>query len=119
MADPNEARTRREFLERAAAETREPDAARRMRDGASGDDGSLDDLDATSEQLAESGERLLEMRDALRERERELNRTGALAHDVAQGASALQADARRTADDVRAIPVEDNRTGDDGLDRHG
>jgi signal transduction histidine kinase len=107
MADPNDARTRREFLEEAAAETREPDSAMQLRTdgrdaGGGSDDGVLRDAADT---LAQSGARLRDTGEALRERERELERTRELAGDLAQRAKSLRADTAQTLENARAVPT--------------
>lgn len=119
MADPNAARDREEFLRQAAEETREPEAARRMRvaDEDSGDARSRRDdgmaLRETADSLAETRERLRDTGSGLQKREQELERTGALARDLAQRAAELRADTAQTIEAARDIPVPLEQPGED------
>jgi vacuolar-type H+-ATPase subunit I/STV1 len=121
MADDNQARAN----ERAAAETREPERAARVRadDDATTrarQDATGEDIEAAARTLEENQRRLRETRDALHATGRDLSRTGEVARDVAANASTLRADAERIAEQVREVPlVREEPGGDEGGGRSG
>jgi hypothetical protein len=108
MADPRDARDRREFLEQAAAETREPERAMRLRTDDSGTVGAGDtrsELNEAADRLDANRSRLRATGSALDERGDDLRRTRSMTDDVAARAESLRADTQRAADQVRATRV--------------
>ena len=92
MADRDDDWRNTRSPEEAAADTREPERAARIRaeddeDTRRRQDETAANLRAAAEALEDNREGLRETRGALRESERDLRRTGELARDVAEGAA--------------------------------
>jgi hypothetical protein len=110
--------------EEAAADTREPERAARMRieddeDTRARQAGAAEGLRAAEVALDDSASDLRDSGEALKARDRELERTGELVRRVAEGAEALLADTARTLDAVRADNArraQAARAGQDGQD---
>jgi hypothetical protein len=97
-------------LEQAAADTREPTEATRLRaedddDTRRRQDRTEEGLRAAADSLEDNREGLRESRGALSARERELERTSELARDVAEGAADLRDETAEAARQVHDVPT--------------
>ncbi|HYD54984.1 MAG TPA: hypothetical protein VEA99_20275 [Gemmatimonadaceae bacterium] len=99
-------------IEEAAAETREPSEARRIRAEDHAEtrewlDEAEQDVRAADRALDENQTRLRDLGDGIRENRETLARTGDLTRDVAERASSLRADTSDVAETTRRIEIED------------
>jgi ABC-type transporter Mla subunit MlaD len=110
--------------ERAAAETREPERAARVRaeddaETRARQDAASEDLTETARALADSGRGLRETRERLQATGRDLSRTSEVARDVLENASTLRAEAEQIREAVREVPLGDRNEDASGRELRG